>query len=290
MVQTRFLFFAFTLFTAAACTSAVQEDTNLVVGDKKPTPLTSITEPIWKPTSTRIELSSFGYFEGSTAYAKDRTDLTPAQATALEGIRALPPPGGRPASDYTSYEVRITDQDGTVARYRAANGNVHDSDESTAALALPTLDYATLEPFLGTFRCLTAKEVPPTPRTTDVSSHPSSLDVSKAVTLPNDTGCTNGVFVPYSCSDSLLRLEVAKPTTYDLLGGSCREKLSLRVYGADPSVALAESTPGTPDACFSLRHTFEPGSYLLVLSKTNASGCAAGGTAGDTSLRLQLAK
>jgi len=244
---------------------------------------------VWRPTSTRIEVSSFGFWEGSTGYAKDRAELTPEQLAALERLRTMTPPE-QMGADFTSYEVRVTDEDGSVARYRAAEGNVRDSDESVNAASLPTIDIETLRPFLDTIKCLRAKAVEPIPRTTTTPLDPKTADMSKAVAVPADTACTNGVFVPYGCSDSLLTFDVDAPATYEIVSGRCLEQLSLRVYTSDRTTLLAESTPGTAESCFTLRHTFEPGSYVLVFSKTNAAGCNQNGKAGDTSLRVRRVK
>ena len=71
------------------------------------------------------------------------------------------------------------------------------------------------------------------------------------------------------------------------MSGRCLETLSLRVYNSDGTKLLASSTPAAQETCFRLRHTFEPGSYVFVFSKTNGAGCMTNGNAGDTSLRLQ---
>ena len=244
------------------------------------------SKPVWRPTSTRIEVSSFGFWVGSTGYAKDRAALTAEQLAALEGLRTTTPPE-QMGADFTSYEVRVTDQDGSVARYRAAEGNVRDSDESANATSMPTIDIETLRPFLATIKCLSAKAVEPIPRTTNIPLDPKTADMSKAVAVPADTACTNGVFVPYGCSDSLLTFDVDAPATYEIVSGRCLEQLSLRVYTSDRTALLAESTPGSAESCFTLRHTFQPGSYVLVFSKTNVAGCSQNGRAGDTSFRVR---
>ncbi len=252
-------------------------------------PLDASSGPVWTPTSRRIELSSFGYWQGSSGYAKDRADLTQEQLAALEGLGTTEPPT-TVGADFTSYRIRILDEDGTFAEYRAAAGNVRDSDEGSAAGVLPTIDIATLEPFLATFKCLSARQADGISRTSDTPIDPSGADMDKAVRLPVDTGCINGVFVPYKCSDTIFTFDVSAPATYDIVGGRCLEALGLRVYASDRKTLLAESSPGTNESCFTLRHAFDPGSYVLVLSKTNVAGCGTDGKAGDTSVRLQLVK
>ncbi|AKV00058.1 hypothetical protein AKJ09_06721 [Labilithrix luteola] len=241
--------------------------------------------PVWKETSVQIAISSSGYWEGATGYAKDRADMSDEQLTAVAGLRTIQPRDVPRPADGTSIEVRVTDQDGSVATFRAEEFNV-----PAAAGALPTIDYDTLKPFLATIQCLAAHDVPSVARTTEAPVDPAGADVSSAVALPADTGCVNGVFVPYQCSDSFLTFDVQAPTTYDIVSGRCLENLSLRIYSNDRTTLLATSVPGSGDACFTLRHTFDVGRYLLVMSKTNAAGCSVDGKTGDTSLRIQKAK
>jgi len=245
--------------------------------------------PVWRRESRRIELWSFGYWQGSSGYAKDRAKLTDQQLAALEGLRATTPPSARGA-DFTSYRIRVLDEDGTFVDYRAAEGNVHDSDESDAARLLPTIDFATLEPFLATFQCLSAKAAAGTPRETEAPIDPSEAEMEDAARLPADTGCINGLFVPHECSDTILTFDVSAPAVYDIVGGRCLESLSLRLYARDRTTLLALSSPAADGACFTLRHAFDPGRYVLVLSKTNVAGCTTTGRAGDVSLRVQQAE
>jgi hypothetical protein len=247
-------------------------------------------QQVWKSTSARVELSSFGYWKGSSGYSKDRADMSQEQLDALAGLRTIPLPDGPPKADFTSYTLRVIDQDGTSVAYRAVEGNIRGSDESASSSTLVTLDYGTFRPFLATIRCLAAKSAIGKERTTETPTNPTANDIASAVALPTDTGCTNGVFVPYGCSDSFFTLDVASPVTYGISSGRCLENLSLRAYSADGTTLVAESVAGTSDACFSLQHAFDAGKYILVLSKTNAAGCGTQGTAGDTSLRLTIVK
>jgi hypothetical protein len=245
----------------------------------------------WRPSSVRIELTTFSFWTGSSGYAKDRADMTAAQLAALEGLRTIPTPELL-GFDASSWQIRIVDADGSVAAYRAAFANIRDSDESAEALKLPTIDVETLEPFLATLHCLHAKKVPSIPRSEDAPLDPSTADTSKTTKLPVDTGCINGVFLPQGCADAVLGFEIPAPATYELSTGRCIERLSLRLYASDRSTLLAEGTPGTGDTCTTLQHGFEPGSYVAVLGKTNAAGCQPGasGVAGDTSLSLRVVK
>jgi hypothetical protein len=241
---------------------------------------------VWKPSSQRIELTSFGFWQGSSGYAKDRGQLTAEQLAALEKLETTAPPTME-VYDGQSYRVRVHDRDGTVAEYRAAMGNVRDSDEGHGAGELETIDITTLEPFLSTFDCVAARAAEGTARETDAPLDPRSVEPEKTVLLPTDAGCINGVFLPSTCSDALFTFEVREAGTFDIVGGRCVETLSLRLYTGDRTTLLAESSPGTNERCFTLRHAFDVGTYAFILSKTNAAGCAAHGMAGDTSLRVQ---
>lgn len=249
----------------------------------------AVQSPAWRPTSTQITLSSFGFWNGSFGYEKKRADLTREQLTALEGLRTRPPPKGSLGADYVSYEVKIADANGSTTAYRAVQDNVLDSDESREALTYATLDYETLQPFLDTIHCFSAKGAgQPKARSTDSPSSPTAEDIASAPALPTDLGCLNGVFLPAECSDSFFTFDVAKPATYAFIGGRCFENQSLRLFSADGATLLAESAV-TPDTCFRLEHPLDTGRYVLELSKTNATGCgkSAEGGVGDALLRVE---
>jgi hypothetical protein len=243
---------------------------------------------VWRATSTKIEIFSFGFWEGSSGYAKLRAEMTPEQLTALDGLAIVPTPQNTRTADNTSYHILVTDADGTVAEYRAAAGNYVDGDEGDRARNQRTIDFHSLTPFLETFDCLSAKDVHYEPRGTPQPKDPKTADLSKATKLPSDLGCRNSVFLPGACSDSFLRLDVTAGGTYSIGDTRCIEQMSLRLYSSDGATQLAESTPGPGDACFTLSYAFAPGSYLLHLIKTNVAGCSEGqsGTAGDTTLTI----
>ena len=270
---------ALALGCAAQTTSPSQDDSIA-------TSALSTALPVWKPSSHRIELTSFGFWQGSSGYAKDRADLSPRQLATLEELRTTAPPTME-VHDGNSYRVRVFDEDGSVAEYRAAIDNVRDSDEGSSAARLPTLDMDTLQPFLSTFACVTARSAEGTTRKTDETLDPRKADLESAVKLPADPGCINGLFLPATCSDTLFTLDVREPETFEIVGGRCLERLNLRLYTDDGTSLLAQSSPGTNERCFTLQHTFDVGTYVLVLSKTNARGCSAEGAAGDTTLRLR---
>ena len=267
-----------------ASTAAGSTPRSVEISAEAGSPEASPAAAIWKASSRRIELSSFGFMHRPSAYAKDRAELTPAQLAALAGLQTMSLPTTL-GIDAISYKIRVLDDDGTVAEFRAATYNVRDTAESSDAALLPTIDFATLEPFLETFRCLTARDA--TVRTTETPVDPSTADMQTALAFPTDSGCTNAVFLPDQCSDTLFTFDVGGTETYDIVSGRCLEAMTLRLYASDRTTLLAESTPATTESCFVLRHTFEPGSYVFVLTKTNAAGCNAKGEAGTTSLRLR---
>jgi hypothetical protein len=257
----------------------------------------------WSETSARVELSSFGYWEGSSRFDAEREQLTAEQLRALEGLREIPTPDGPLGADFVSYRVEISDADGSVAHYRAAEDNITDSDEGD--LSLRTLDVDTLRPFLGTFHCLTASQtrdglgnaplpgadVPTgganTAPSVEAAARPvpenwaDAPDVSTAA-----QGCVHGIFMPYTCHDVWLELQVEAPGTYQLRSEGCFESLELAVFSSDGEQQLATAS-GNREACPALEQTFtEAGSYPLLLRKTNGAGCSEMGTAGDFFFRI----
>jgi hypothetical protein len=273
----------------AQSTSTATQPADLTAADAATPPL-EFPHP-WGPASTRIAVRSFGFWDGSTRFEADRTELTPVQLGALDGLRRIPPPEGPAASDLTSYVIGITDDAGKLATYRAAQGNITDGDEADREIA--TLDIHTLEPFLATFDCLTATETRDRFGVAEeADAGPSDAGAaalwSEAPTVSTDTpGCFHGVFVPYECHDVWLRLNVEAAGSYRLSAVDCFEQLELSVLSPDGSSELAQ-TSGSGGSCPALRYAFtEPGSYPLRLRKENTAGCSALGTAGDFFFRVQ---
>lgn len=100
--------------TIVACSSS-EERTSISSTVPAPT-------PVWTATSVRLELSSFGYWNGSSGYAKDRADLTAEQLLVLSGLRTVPTPTDTMV-DRVSHRLRIVDEDGSSVTYRAAERN-----------------------------------------------------------------------------------------------------------------------------------------------------------------------
>src|SRR6185436_763502 len=99
----------------AQSTSTATQPADLTAADAATPPL-EFPHP-WGPASTRIAVRSFGFWDGSTRFEADRTELTPVQLGALDGLRRIPPPEGPAASDLTSYVIGITDDAGNLATY-----------------------------------------------------------------------------------------------------------------------------------------------------------------------------
>ncbi len=247
------------------------------------------TPPVWRPTSVRFELSLNSYWEGPSAYARDRVDLSAEQLRALEALRTIPTPTGSVGNDMMIYRLRIVDQDGSSVTYRAAEANVLDEERTPSTPS--TIDVASLEPLLDTFHCLSGVDTKFKARESTSPADPTADDISKATSLPMDVGCTNGMFISHACSDTFLTLDVTEPARYRIAARNCRENMVLRLFTSDGGTQQAESvSTAMPDACLSLEHSFDRGKYVLVLSKTNAAECSASfpldGFAGHTSLRL----
>jgi hypothetical protein len=271
-----------------------QPDTNPDAPDTSPEtgPPACVRGQAWKSTSTRIEITSFGFFQGSSGYASDRSAMTDAQLIALDGLCVIPTPSGPRGADFTSYVINITDADGTVAHYRAAQDNIVDSDEGPNA-TLPTIDIHSLEPFLATFHCLFASQTR-VPRGSgadggsdgEAGSPPWTSAPSVETSSP---GCLNGVFVPYECADVWLKLNVDRPGTYQLRAVTCLETTTIKIFSPDASTELATASGSEPN-CPAVSYRFgQAGTYLVDIQKTNAAGCTGVGSAGDFFLKVSPA-
>ena len=233
----------------------------------------------WKSTSVRIELSSFGFFDGSMGYVKDRAVLTAVQLQALEGLRTRQVVAGPGVYDVEAFTITIVDADGTRATCRATRQNFNVREISAGSLAV---DMVTLDPFLATLTCMKAGA------TRGCSVEPGAAAPGTCTaTVSTDPGCSNGVFVGSGCADVWLKLVIASAGTYEVAAGNCVESIATKVLGIDGVTVLASSTPGPPPTCPSLTHAFDaPGTYWLVVEKRNAAGCPAMGGAGDFNVRV----
>ena len=218
--------------------------------------------PVWLSTSVRLELSAFNFFEGSMAYDITRELLTEQQLALLAALREIPTPSGPLGADFASYTIRITDSSGDVERYRAAQDNVIDSDEVRVS-GVRSIDYASLVPFLATFRCLSAKALGPSD-----PSEPAVSPWAQAATFNSDPGCLNGLFFSNGDSHAYRKWQVAVAGTYRLRLSKCFQQSSLRLLDPTGQTELAASAAANAPDCPSLTYTFsEPGVYKVDVQK-----------------------
>ena len=236
---------------------------------------------VWKASSRRIELVSFGFWQGSTGYRAERGTLNAAQQRALAGLCERPTPTGPVVSDLVSYHIKVTDADGSVVEYRAVPDNALEGDERDHALR--TIDYDSLEPFLKAFRCLVASES----RVTRATKIDPERPWATAPTLPSDPSCLNGVFAPYNCGESWLKLTVPSAKRQTLTTERCVGTLQIKVFDATGENELATSPASASPRCPKLSYAFSAGTYYVQLRKTNGTqSCDVRGAAGDYLLRV----
>lgn len=279
---------ATSIFCLAACSSTSGVNPTSDGGTDAPpdAPLGCERGAVWGASAAKIKISSFGFFDGSMGYEKSREELTPAQNDALANLCVIAPPTVL-GNDYVSYRITITDKSGVETKYRAAQDNVLDGDEGP--IKAPTLDYHTLRPFLDTIHCVSAGDTRVGPQSEIDAGSDGGPDQpwSKAPTMNDDPGCSNGVFAPYTCADIWLKLAIAQAGDYELTTSSCREKLRIRVYSPDGATEIATSNEGTAPACPSTPATFaQAGTYIVKLEKRNVAGCTEESGAGDFALRI----
>jgi hypothetical protein len=237
----------------------------------------------WKSTSTRLEMSSFGYWVGSSGYAADRAHLSAAQISALNGLRVIPTPSSG-AEDIVSWQLTIFDQSGASQTYRAAVDDVISGDESSMP-TVPTIGYASLQPFLDTVHCDAAKD-PANPSDAGVDAGPPW---ASAPTLPSDTNCVNGFFIGSPCQDTWRQVVVPQPATYTFALQGCWGLTAIEVLADDGTTELATSPMGASGACASVTYSFaQAGTYLLDVQQRNEAGCDMQTTLGDSAIRITV--
>jgi hypothetical protein len=232
---------------------------------------------VWKPTSSAIEIRAFHLFKGQSGYLQQRTQLTAAQMTALDGLCLIPTPTTR-LTDSMTYRIVVADQDGTQTSYRASAFNYLDGN-----VGLPTVDVHSLEPFLATFSCTFSGE----PRFPPTGADAGSWDW--AATMGTDPGCINGVYARSHCTPNWVKLRVDAPLTASIEVFECSgPQGGLRLFTPDGATVLAASSPGDASPCPYVSHAFaQAGTYLLSIDG-HAGDCDAGlGLVGDVSLRVR---
>jgi hypothetical protein len=236
------------------------------------------SEHVWKPTSERLELSSFGFFDGSQGYDITRDQLSSEQLELLAGLRTMRRPDPPGYEDLVAYDLRISDRDGSASVYRATDMNLPEEGGDPAAR---TLDYDTLAPFLATFDCMTAKEYGPEPE-----EAPFDDRWAGAATFNSDPSCIHGVFVSFEQSHSYRRWKIDAPGTYRLSLVRCFQQMRLHLYAPTSQTELASSETATAPECPALVYHFDaPGVYLIDLEKSRDPAAEHDG-AGDAQMRV----
>lgn len=231
----------------------------------------------WKSTSARLAISGVVIGGSPSRYTVDLADMTPAQLAAAQGLRTIAGTTDGPmGADIPAWQVDVTDQDGSVASFRATMNNTPSDIEKQRATGLPTIDYATLTPFLDTFECMKEYNFVFEPRTDSTPIDPTGAYEGLYATLSTDKGCTNFITIGSACGDGLMKFPLAQSGTYEFIISETTDPLTLRAYSEDGSTLVAESSPGANGRPFTLSHFFDAANYLLVLSKTEASGCPTG--------------
>ncbi|AKU99702.1 hypothetical protein AKJ09_06366 [Labilithrix luteola] len=229
---------------------------------------------MWKSTSTRLEISGVVIGNAPSRYTVDLADMTPAQLSAAQGLRTIAGTINGPGwADGPAWQVNVTDQDGSAASFRVTQDNLPSDIEKQQASTLPTIDYTTLTPFLGTFECMKQYDFVFEPRTTGAPIDTTGAYATVHGTLTTDKGCTNYVSTTSACGDGLIKFPLTQSGTYEIFVSNSTEPFTLRAYSEDGATLVAESSAGTGTSPFTFSHAFDAGNYLLVLSKTVASGC-----------------
>ena len=223
----------------------------------------------WKPTCTRIDVEwrffGVGPGEGWSGYERSRSDLSSAQLGALGGLCAYLPVRSMLPDSQAVY-VRITDADGSVARYRAATENRFDSYYQD----LPVIEFGSLRPFLDTAHCLFSGATSDQANTISIdpiTGQPGPPWVNAPIA--NDTpGCVHGVSGQLDCADVWITLTVSATGHYSLRNGAC---LGMRVLTGNGATELASVKKSL--ACPALEYDFPSAGPYLV-----AFGGACGGS------------
>lgn len=198
--------------------------------------------PPWRPSSVGVRLEAFSYWEGGMAFERARSELSPAQLSALAQVKLLPWTG-QCVEDGLEATLTVKDADGSSASYVVLGP----CDRAEGA----TLDPATLQPVLDTLPCLTASE------TRNADNQPAT-----APHLGANDGCEHGMFG----TPPWLMLDVDAPgRTYTIRGLRCEHnEVSLALYDASGSRLIASAEPEPAPGCQVIEHVFdEAGSYAL---------------------------
>lgn len=247
-------------------------------------------QPVWRDTSALIAISAYNIWDGTSSYEAGRELLTSEQLGLIESLRVLAAPVRAQPEDVSSYELQVTDEDGSVARYPA------DAPEGLAGAAPDTdysltVDFGVVWPLLD--GCLTVYETLTGSRPEQDAGANAAPGVSEGVELPPAArhistatpGCLHGILGPTRrCEDIALWLDVEQPGSYRVSTTGCSSPLELRVYSPSGDAELARAS-GTTGGCPSLVHTFDAaGSHPVLVSASGGDACL-----GTTDVLLRVA-
>jgi hypothetical protein len=234
------------------------------------------TAPIWTDDSRAIDVSCFGFFQGSKRIRATRDQLSPDQLAILSGLRPIPPKSTC-ATDTFSCSVAITAADGTVATY---DTDQLDSDCGSTKRLIP---FASFNPFLQSIPCASAKQ----------SAGFSPDGGETLLSISPDPRCYNGLFAaPPNPIQRLLVVDdpsIQRHLEFDSCNDTRRSPAVLHPQLLTPDgttplpvVWVAVTTdPGPDGTCYRADYTFPAaGAYVLSIDLD------AGFTAGDFFLRF----
>ena len=178
-------------------------------------------DPPWNEHSQHIELRCFAYFIGSMEFSAERSELSAEQLQVLAGLRQIRP-NAVCAEDQLGCNVAITGDRGEVVNYTA------DELEAFCGESTPALAYASFAPLLATLGCKFAKE--------------------SAQALSPNANCFHGLFSggPSTIHQQLSLSEANRSYHVELDDCAAKSRagrVTLELFGADPSIPLAVGTP-----------------------------------------------
>lgn len=216
-----------------------------------------VSGPIWTDQSRAIDVSCYGFYQGSKRIRATRDQLSATQMDMLAALTPTTPPGTC-VVDGISCTVGVTAADGTVARYI--------SDESGACGQTgPKIPLRNLSLFLETVPCLYGNQ-----------AFTTTLDggVIPLVIVP-EPRCFNGVATsPRPATRTLQVLDPTVPRHLELDAcndqGHTPSQVHPQLIAPDGQTVLSPGTtvtaPGTDGTCWVLDYTFPAaGNYALKI-------------------------
>ncbi len=224
---------------------------------------TSAGGPVWSASSASIRLELHMSFDGTAAWEKKRSELTPDQLSILDSLASGPPIHGT-WSDPREIFVRIANDDRSLHDYRVA---VHDEfGQGFTSDDLPVIASAAFLPFLDSVHCLLS----------NATSHQAErVGVDPITGVPrapwtdapdasDDPGCFHGIQGQETGEPTWVRAQVSAAGTYAFTLEPCTAPgARLRLRSADGSTELAVS-PVFDATCASLTYAVAAAGPLLV--------------------------